>query len=61
MGKRRLDQYLIFNVFIVVNEVLKDHRISPVVVLVVKATVEPLRLLVLSHCQLVPASRDAYQ
>lgn len=41
-GRRGLDQYLVFNVFIVVNEVLKDHRVSPMVVLVVKATVEPL-------------------
>lgn len=53
-----MDQYLVFNVFIVVNEVLKDHRVSPMVVLVVKATVEALRFLVLGHCQLVPAGRE---
>lgn len=57
-GRRGLDQYVVFNVFIVVNEVLKDHRVSPMVVLVVKATVEPLRFLVLGHCQLVPAGRE---
>lgn len=57
-GRRGLDQYLVFNVFVVVNEVLKDHRVSPMVVLVVKATVESLRFLVLGHCQLVPAGRE---
>lgn len=60
-GRRGLDQYVVFNVFIVVNEVLKEHRVSPMVVLVVKATVELLRFLVLGHCQLVPAGREEYK
>lgn len=54
-GRERLIWYLVFNILIVLKEILKDHWGIPGVILVVDAGAVPFRIRVFAHCQGVPA------